>query len=402
MLKEELLSLIKNLIKIPSVYYHEDNIVDFVNKWLVSNNLKSHVYNYSEDKVIGYKGKNIVCTIDTNRPGITLMLNGHLDTVPVCSGWETNPFLPSVSGGKLYGLGAIDMKSGSATLMEITKYFHDHIDELNGKLILTLVTDEEGPYGLGADALLNRHILPPVDCVISCEPSAGFSDLDYPVLSLGARGCFVYNIDFHGKASHASTPEKGVNAMIEAAKFIVESEKVELKSDPILGKGSFCILKANSDGGACSVPDEARVTVHRHIVSFEDEKYVINEAKELIKKAGITIPYEIAVRPEPSRGSRYYKPYYIDKNNKFVEPFVEAIKKVNGGRCNIGYLASIGDFNYFGTRLAENLSDNPPVFILGPDGGNIHAANEFVDLNTVYKTYDAIKEFIICVMGKSK
>ena len=151
--------------------------------------------------------------------------------------------------------------SDLAILMQIADYLNTHKDLWCGRVILTLVTDEEGPYGLGADALINKHILPPIDLVISCEPSAAFSNLNFPVLCLGARGCFVYNIDFHGKSAHASTPELGINAAIEASKFVLESSKVVLKEDKVLGKGSFCILKFNSDGGACSVPEIGRAHV---------------------------------------------------------------------------------------------------------------------------------------------
>lgn len=398
MKNDELLSLTKKMITRPSPYYHEDELVDFCYNWLSDKEMTPNIIQYHETKVIGYSGKNVICVVDSGKPGYTFLLNGHLDTVPVCNNWDTNPFIPSELDGKIYGLGAVDMKSGSAVLMMITKYLNEHKDKWCGKVILTLVTDEEGPYGLGADALINKHLLPPVDCVISCEPSAGFSKKDFPVLSLGARGCFVYNIDFYGKSAHASEPELGINAMEQAAKFILETKKLELKEDPVLGKGSFNLLAMHSDGGACSVPDEARVTVHRHIVSFEDEEYVLSEARELISKAGVTTPYNINVRPEPSRGSRYYKPYYVDKDNKFVDLFIEAIKKQNNGKINIDYMKSIGDFNYFATRLFDENGNNPATFVFGPDGGNIHGANEYVVIETVKKTMDSVLEFMLNAM----
>ena len=397
-MEDNLLSLVKKMISIPSPYYQENNIVDFCSLWLDSKNIDYQVIGYNETKVIGYSGKNIVCMIDSKKPGLTVMLNGHLDTVPICTGWTTNPFIPTEIDGKLYGLGAVDMKSGSAVLMNIANYLNSNKDKWSGKVILTLVTDEEGPYGLGADALINKNVLPPIDVVVSCEPSAAFSKDDFPVLCLGARGCFVYNVNFHGVSAHASTPEKGVNAMIEAAKFILETRNVVLKEDPVLGKGSFCVLKVNSDGGACSVPDEAQVTIHRHIVTFEDEDYVINEARELIKEAKINIPYDISVRPEPSKGARYYKPYYIDRKNKYVEPFIKAIKETNDGKANIDYFASIGDFNYFGTRLYDKNGNNPATFIFGPDGANFHAANEYVYIDSIIKTRETIIKYLLSIL----
>lgn len=397
---DSLLILVKKLISIPSVYYHEEEIINYCASWLKNNGIQAKIMKYHEKLVIGYSGKNIISIIDSGKPGKTILLNGHLDTVPVCDGWSSDPFIPLEDNGCIYGLGSVDMKSGSAILMNVFSYLNRHKDYLTGRVILTLVSDEEGPYGLGADSLINDYKLPPIDLVISCEPSAAFSNQNFPVLCLGARGCFVYNVDFYGKSAHASQPESGINAAIEAAKFILESQKVQLESDEILGKGDFCILKVDSDGGACSVPEKARVTVHRHIVSFENEKYVINEAKNLIKKANINVPYKISLRPEPSLGARYYKPYYVDKNNSYTKKFIEIIKNENNGNINIDYFSSIGDFNYFATRLNNKNKKHPPTFIFGPDGGNFHKANEYVVVDTIYKTYNTILKYILEINGE--
>lgn len=395
-----LLSLVKKLISIPSVYYHENDIINYCASWLKDKGLDVKIMNYHEKLVIGYSGKNIISILDSGKPGKTILLNGHLDTVPVCDGWKTNPFIPVEDNGCIYGLGAVDMKSGSAILMNVFNYLSRHKDRLTGRVILTLVSDEEGPYGLGSDFLINEYKMPPIDLVISCEPSAAFSNQNFPVLCLGARGCFVYNVDFFGKSAHASQPESGINAAIEAAKFILETKNVKLENDDILGKGSFCVLKVNSDGGACSVPSEARVTIHRHIVSFENEEYVLNEAKKIIKNANINVPYKISLRPEPSLGARYYKPYYVDKNNTYAKKFIKIIKEENDNEVNIDYFSSIGDFNYFATRLYDKNKNHPATFIFGPDGGNFHQANEYVVVDTIYKTYDTIVKYVLEILGE--
>lgn len=398
--ENNLLTLTKKLISIPSTYYHEDEIISYCASYLEKNGLNVEVMEYQENIAIGYTGKNIISIIDTKKPGRTILLNGHLDTVPVCDGWKKNPFIPFEDNGRIYGLGAVDMKSGAAILIELFIYLNRLKDNLTGRVILSLVSDEEGPFGLGANALIEEHKLPPIDLVISCEPSASFSNQNFPVLCLGARGCFVYNIDFLGKSAHASKPETGINAAIEAAKFIVETENVKLKEDKVLGKGSFCVLKVISDGGACSVPSLARVTIHRHIVSFEDEEYVMNEAKDLIKKANVNVPYKISLRKEPSLGARYYKPYYVDKENSFVKEFINVIKEVNNNEVNLDYFSSIGDFNYFATRLFSKEKEHPITLIFGPDGANFHSANEYVKIDSIYKTYDTILKYLLKILGE--
>ncbi|MCX6778800.1 MAG: M20/M25/M40 family metallo-hydrolase, partial [Candidatus Magasanikbacteria bacterium] len=54
-------------------------------------------------------------------PGVTstnpLIFSGHTDTVPVSNRWTKNPFTPTVSQGKIFGLGSSDMKAGLAALI---------------------------------------------------------------------------------------------------------------------------------------------------------------------------------------------------------------------------------------------------------------------------------------------
>ena len=76
--EDNLLSLVKKLISIPSVYYQENDIIDFCNLWLSNKDLNPKVMNYNETKVIGYSGKNIICVVDSGKPGITVMMKKEI------------------------------------------------------------------------------------------------------------------------------------------------------------------------------------------------------------------------------------------------------------------------------------------------------------------------------------
>lgn len=387
--REELTELVKQLVRIESPYYQEDAVMEYCFDWLTEAGFQPVIQKYSEDKVIGFQGKNLICRYGTGN-GPKICLNGHLDTVPLCQGWTKPPYEGTVENGRLYGLGAMDMKAGCAALMLVLKAFKEQFGAFDGQIILTLVSDEEGPYGLGTNALIEAGLLHDIDCAVIPEPTAGFSSKHaFPVLCLGARGCFVYCVDFYGKSAHASQPEVGINAAIEAAKFVAGCETVSLKSVSPLGPGSLCVLKIEGDGGACSVPDFARVTVHRHITVGETEDVIFEEAHSLIKKAGVNCQYKISVRAYPSEGSKYYEPYYIEEDNVYAQKLREAVEETCGREPIIDYFSSIGDFNYLGTRLGK-----VPALIFGPDGKNMHSSDEYVELDSVYGTAEGIYKFL--------
>ena len=84
------------------------------------------------------------CRLDSGRPGKTVLLIGHLDTVDVSDRWKTDPFTPTEIDGKVYGRGAMDMKGGLAAIPETLTYYAAHLDEINGKILACFVADEEG------------------------------------------------------------------------------------------------------------------------------------------------------------------------------------------------------------------------------------------------------------------
>lgn len=390
--EEQILALLQSLVAIDSPYYQEQKILDFCAAWLTQRGFTVKRHTYREDKAVGFSGENVLVELNGAPGGPTVCLNGHVDTVPLCAGWTRNPH-GELEGRRLYGLGAADMKGGVAALLLAIERFARERQDFAGKIILTLVSDEEGPFGLGANALIEEGLLDDVDCSLVTEPSSAFTGHSGPVIALGARGTFVYNVDFFGASAHASLPEQGLNAVVQAARFIAASEKLVLSPKGALGKGSFCVLKIAGDGGACSVPEFCRVTIHRHVPEGEDEAYVLREAEELCRRAGISCRTEIALRPYPSEGSRSYLPYVVASDNPFALALTQAVREAYGEEPQYDYFASIGDFNYLGTRL-----NGAPALVFGPDGGNFHQADEYVDIPSVARTTAAVYRFLELTM----
>lgn len=386
--KNETTKLLTDLVQIESPYFKEDKVMEYTQEWLTSNGLNCEVHKYHEEKVTGFKGKNLVVSLKGNTEGPTICLNGHLDTVQLCNGWTVNP-KGEIREDRLYGVGALDMKSGcAATMMALKAFNEDYTDKFRGKIISTYVSVEEGPYGMGTNALIEDGYLKDIDFSIITEPSAGFTGNSFPDLCLGARGGYGLEIEFFGASAHAATPEKGISAATSAAAVIGELENIEYIVDDHLGKGSACVVAMESDGGACSVPDYAKVKLFWHIVVGENEQTIIEQIEKAIKRANIKCSYKINFREAPSEGAKGFMPFTVDAKETNTALFIDTIQDVCGKAPTLSYFQSIGDFNYLGSRLGA------PALIFGASGGNFHGSDEYVDLESVAKTAEVIYEFL--------
>jgi len=388
MKQKEALELVKKLISIKSPYFEEDRIMEFVESWFQTNGMKARIHNYHEEKVTGFKGKNVVVELHGSKPGPAICINGHLDTVKLCSGWTVDPYAGHVDGDRIYGVGALDMKSGCAATMLALKAFTENHEDFKGRIISTYVSCEEGPYGMGTNALIEEGYLKDVDFSIVTEPSAGFVGKPFPIVCLGARGGYGLEIEFFGKSAHAALPKSGISAALDAAKVVCELENVDYIADEHLGTGAACVVAIECDGGACSVPDYARVQLFWHIVVGENEETIVREIEKAIERAGIQCTYKINFREAPSEGSRGFMPYTVEEDNPYVKSFIDSVVDACGEEPAREYFQSIGDFNYLGTRLGA------PVVLFGAEGENFHSHDEYATISSIVKTAEVIYDFL--------
>ncbi len=387
--RQDLIDILSNLISIYSPYFKEQEVMEFAHKWLKDRNVPVDYHKYYEGKVTNFNGLNLVGSIKGKGEGPKIHLNGHLDTVTITDGWTRDPLKATIEGDKLYGLGALDMKSGCAAIMIALEAFLRNGDDFNGEIVYSLVSDEEGPYGLGTDAIILDGILDNIDMTLIAEPSSGFAAVDFPCVCLGARGGYNYKVNLYGKASHAANPELGINAIVDAAKLITELENIPLIEDPKLGKGSLVVIDISGGGAAASTAEKASFTVFRHTVRGEDKNLLIEEVNSAAAKANIRSKYEIVFREAPHEGVDGFEPYVVDEDNEYTIKLQESIEAVTGVNGQFAYFSSIGDFNYLGTRVGA------PAFIFGTDGKNYHAADEWVSIDSLVKTSKIIYDLLI-------
>lgn len=156
---------------------------------------------------------NLVCTVESGRPGPHLVLSGHLDTFPHSAGQRLGRAV-GPEGAMVRGRGIADMKGGVAGFLVVLRALSRAGQPWRGRVTAVLVCDEEtfGPHG-ARRLLLDRSLLD-VDAVLTAEPS-GRGRIRH-----GERGPVWGTVTFTGPAGHAAyatgTPS---NPIEQAAAF---------------------------------------------------------------------------------------------------------------------------------------------------------------------------------------
>ncbi|MCA9864256.1 MAG: M20/M25/M40 family metallo-hydrolase, partial [Thermomicrobiales bacterium] len=143
---DEAAALTSELVAFRSYPGEEGPVQRHVAAWLASAGLEPELQATAGDR------PNVIARVE-NGDGPVLLLNGHTDTVLAVAGWDGDPWTTRREGDRLYGLGAVDMKSGVAAAMLATRVLAQHREGWRGTVIFTSVVDEEA-YSLGAHALI--------------------------------------------------------------------------------------------------------------------------------------------------------------------------------------------------------------------------------------------------------
>jgi acetylornithine deacetylase len=160
---------------------------------------------------------NLIATLGSGDGG--LVLAGHSDTVPYdANRWQTDPFKLTEKDGKLFGLGATDMKGFFPVILEAVKPFLNQ--PLKHPLIILATADEESSMS-GARAL-----------AASGKPKARYAVIGEPTELVPIRmhkGIMMEAIRVRGQAGHSSNPALGKSAL--DAMTQVMSELISLRGE---------------------------------------------------------------------------------------------------------------------------------------------------------------------------
>jgi len=151
-----------------------------------------------------------------------IILSGHTDVVPASAKeWNSDPFVSKEKNNKVYGRGACDMKGFIACSLALAPYFASQ--NLKKPIHFSFTYDEETACQ-GAPVMikeLKKRNLSCAVCIVG-EPTNMKAVQAH-------KGCYEYSTYFTGLAGHGSVPDKGVNAVEYATRFI--NKLLELREE---------------------------------------------------------------------------------------------------------------------------------------------------------------------------
>lgn len=363
------LSLLKNLVSIPSVYPNEADVAAFIEAYLAE-------LGFSVERVLtGDKRPNLVATFGS--ADRYLGFYGHMDTVPPARDYTRDPFVVTLEGDTAFGLGVCDMKGGLTCILQAAAW------AAHEKLPIKLVfgVDEED-ISQGAHDLVDSRLLKDIGFLVVAE-SGQVVDVSQPIsVCLGRKGRIVYEIEVFGRAAHAAESEKGVNAIVDASRLVNHLQELHLPSHPRLGKTSLVIQSISAASSAFSVPDRCVVGLSLlttpGVLGSDFEALVAGLASRLSLQAEIRRKH----RPTP-----YGDAYEIDIEDPFYQQVLNAVLLPLG--VSPIYTPSVADENVFANRL------NIPVLSVGVIGGGDHTSGEWAQLSSFERVIEAYKKMIL-------
>jgi acetylornithine deacetylase/succinyl-diaminopimelate desuccinylase family protein len=306
----------------------------------------------------------------------TLYFHGHYDVVPAQSQEQFQPFR---KGHFLFGRGSCDMKGGIVAMLYAIRALKEIGAELNGRIALTLVPDEEtggkgGSAWLAQEGLLGRDgvgmLLP--------EPTSG-------VVWNSSRGAISLRVRVLGKSAHVGLQHQGENAF-ERMHVVVENlrqlkRKVEQRvTQANIGseqaRNSILMLGGESSGGTNFnvVPEECWFTVDRRINPEEDletEKAELLNVLEQCKQEGIPLEWEIFQEGKSS---------LCEEKGLLAEALSRKVELVTGTAPRFEMCPGLLEIRFYAAQGIAAYAYGPGLLSVA------HGPNEYVDLRKVIET----------------
>lgn len=250
----EVVNLTKELITRPSITTDDAGCQELIAERLQRSGFQCEHLRFGEVD-------NLWATHGAGEP--TLVLLGHTDVVPPGprDAWASDPFVPEIRDGMLYGRGAADMKgSVAAFVIALERFVAAHPDH-RGRVALLLTSDEEGDAidGVRKVADLFRERGEKIDWCVTGEPSSTLKLGD--LLRVGRRGTLSATMTVHGIQGHVAYPEKARNPIHQAMPALAELAARRWDDGyETFPPTSFQISNINAGTGANNViPGELRV-----------------------------------------------------------------------------------------------------------------------------------------------
>ena len=305
-----------------------------------------------------------------NQGGPLVCFAGHTDVVPTgpLNAWHSDPFVPSIREGKLYGRGAADMKSSIAAFVIATEQFVHDFPNHQGSIAFLITSDEEGPSINGTvkvvDLLESRGTK--IDYCIVGEPSSVNQLGD--MIKNGRRGSLSAKLKIHGVQGHVAYPELVKNPIHLAAPALAELVAMRWdQGNEFFPPTSFQISNVHAGTGATNVvPGTLEVDFNLRFSTETTAQKITAEVEALLKRHALQFEIEWNLSGHP----------FLTGNGQLVQAARAAIQEVTGVNAALSTTGGTSDGRFI-ARIC------PQIVELGPVNESIHKLNEHIALSAL-------------------
>jgi acetylornithine deacetylase len=410
---DEMVRVVQDLVRMPSRNMppigEEGACQEYIEKYLRDAQLPADVY--EPDTVPGmvthpafwpgrnYRGRpNVSSLVEGQGGGRSLLLTGHIDTVALGDNvWSKPPFGAEIHDGRMYGLGTIDMKGPMGAMLVLYRALAQEGIRLKGALSFESVVDEE-EGGVNA-TIAGRLRHGPLDGAIIPE---GTGLQVYPA----ARGALITDFIFSsGKGTWlevGTNAEEGADAVEQVGVFLTHLRELEdaRRKHPAVALYEgypnpvpVQITKVYAGGWdstvPIAVPPEGRIQLILQTLPGEARDDVLREQVTWLESLIERYPKVFNPRPEMRHRIRFLPGTAIDPAHPLVQTMVDCIKAERGAAPDV-----IGA-PYACDMFALHQIFNMPGLLYGPTGANAHAADEYLEMESLATFFETMALFVL-------
>ncbi len=326
--------------------------------------------------------------------GRSLILSGHIDTVPIDTPveWTRSPWGEDLEESRLYGRGAWDMKAGVAMNLTVLRALHLAGIRLKGDLTFETVVDEEFGGANGTLAARVRGYL--ADAAVIGE-STGFCICP---AQRGGRTAHVTLFGPGGILGEQQVRTRVVDQLqhlLSRVEAFQERRKRRVAVNPYFASSSepFAVWVTNIATGKwgwvqpLTVPERCQVEIYWQAMPEESQEEVEREFHEWLRETVAARPELFPAAPSVQFPMRWLPGCSIPLSNPLVVEF-SAVAEACGAQTRVEGLDAPSDMYIFQKCFQI------PALMWGPEGGGAHQADEYVDIPSLVESTRVLAHFV--------
>lgn len=399
--RDEIVQLLLDLVGTSSVTGNEGHVQALIARTLDQFGLQVESFLSSENEITDYfthvgqqaqyeNRPSVVATRRGSGGGKSLMLAGHVDTVPVedRSKWTYAPE-GEVVGDRLYGLGSSDMKGGVVAAMIVPSILNDLGVHLKGDLLVNTVAGEEDG-GLGTmSTILNGY---GADGIVITEPTDR-------LVTIASGGSLVFRITVTGKAAHGGNRNAGVSAI---EKFVPifqdllawESERQQTVHHPLYddfeNKFPISVGMVKSGDWASTVPDTLVAEGRLGFLPGETIEGMMQATRDRVAAVADQDDWMRSLPPVIEFFGGQFCAEEIAPDHELTLATLAAHKAITGEDARISALTAGTD-----QRLWVHFTDSPALLYSGGVYAMAHQSDEYIEIDPLLETIAVLTKMAI-------